>query len=120
MRDACRRAAASRPRITRSVVVLPAPSGPIRPNISPRCTSKLTPVDAPTELAVAAGQALDLDHARRRVIVRSLAAPPAGARSSRASAGMPGLKRPSRVVEADLDLVDELHALVAGLDVLRA
>ena len=26
----------------RSVVVLPAPSGPIRPNISPRRTSKLT------------------------------------------------------------------------------
>ena len=32
----------------RSVVVLPAPSGPIRPNISPGRTSKLTPSTAVT------------------------------------------------------------------------
>jgi hypothetical protein len=33
---------ASSPSTTRRVVVLPAPSGPISPNISPRSTEKLT------------------------------------------------------------------------------
>ena len=40
MKPAAKPAGASNPQIKRSVVVLPAPSGPITPNISPRPTAK--------------------------------------------------------------------------------
>ncbi len=90
--------------MTRSVVVLPAPSGPIRPNISPRWTSKVTS-SAATNLVVAAGHALDLDHQSVRGGAHLDAAFPTGAAVwNRASAGMPGLNRPSRLSSPTLTL----------------
>ena len=67
------------------------------------------------DVAVAAGHAGRADHAGRRRSALT-ARPPTGAR--RASAGMPGLKRPSALSRPTLTLIDELHPLVAGLDVL--
>ena len=51
----------------RSVVVLPAPLGPRKPKISPRCTSKLTPRTASTVAPAgveALAQLVGGDHSR--------------------------------------------------------
>ena len=86
----------------RRVVVLPAPSGPMRPNISPRRTSKLTSEAARTE-------------PKRRVracaLTRSSLPAPGAGGASRPRAGRhearlgrhAGLEEAVRVLEADLE-----------------
>ena len=83
----------------RSVVVLPAPSGPIRPNISPRRTSKLTSEAART-LPKRRDRARALTSVSGAGRVAGHGFSLAGCR--RAVAGMPDLKRPSALSSATL------------------
>ena len=87
----------------RSVVVLPAPSGPMSPNISPAAHLEGDVLDgrgpAPKRRREAASPARARPPPRRVVVT-------AGRRAgwSRAAAGMPGLKRPSAFSRATLTL----------------
>src|SRR5215831_6055555 len=98
----------SRPSTVRSVVVLPAPSGPMRPNISPRATSNeisrtawISPYDLTSRTTRTRGSDIPCLPLEPRLC------------------GHAGLEEPVRVVEPDLDAVDELHPLVPRLHVLR-
>src|SRR3982750_1172975 len=102
------------PASMRRVVVLPAPSGPTRPNSSPRPTSKLTPATAtrspnlrvrPSTLRRGSATTLSLC---RHLHLRQ---PDVGRQA--------GLELVGGVLEdAHLDGVDELHPLLGGLYVL--
>ncbi len=72
----------SSPQIARIAVVLPAPSGPISPNISPRLTLNDTPRKR-LDLAVTLDDVLEIDRGRHLVSAIS------------ASTGMPCLSTPS-------------------------
>src|SRR5712675_2259356 len=90
------------------VVVFPAPSGPMRPNISPRATSNEIPSTATTP------PAYDLRRPATRTAGSALPSI-----SEMRFGGHARLEQSVRVVETDLDAIDELHALVARLNVFR-
>ena len=118
--DAKHRARARRParaarRSAAGVVVLPAPSGPMTPNISPRPTSKLSP-------STALGRAerlADVDELDRALGPGHGRPPCRPALASSTSTGMPGLRMPLPVVDRHLHAVHELRALGRRLDVAR-
>src|SRR5512139_554049 len=96
------------------VVVLPAPSGPMRPNISPRRTSNDKPLTAST--------------APNRLITRStvmatsfigLSSLPARLQRHLGLDRHPLLEDAAAVVNRHLDAVHELRPLLAGLHVAR-
>ena len=60
-RAACPRSAGDTAPIIRIVELLPAPFGPRKPNVSPRCDGEVDPVDG-GEVAVALRQPVRLDH----------------------------------------------------------
>src|SRR5215471_4718537 len=96
--------AGRRPQMSRIVVVFPAPSGPMRPNISPRWTESDTPLTAVI--------------APYRFMTPSSTMMSSGKGELRFD-GHPGLERAAPVVRSHLDAVDELRPLVGGLDVAR-
>src|SRR5262249_16243300 len=100
--------AGSSPQISRIVVVFPAPSGPMRPNISPRSTendSAVTAVGGPYRFVTRSSEMLGIDDLLRQ---RNLGFD----RHARLQHTLP-------VVDRYLDAVDELRAFVGGLNVAR-
>ena len=102
----------SRPHISRIVVVLPAPSGPIRPNISPRSTD-MTQLAHGDDVAVLLRDAIERRAAQpwlelRRSLKRNF-------RFDRHAL----LEHAVAVVDGDLHAVDELRAVFGRLHVAR-
>src|SRR5690349_14746095 len=101
------------PHASRSDVVLPAPSGPMSPNISPLATSNETPASA-----VTAANRLTTP-SRRITASAAMTGPRATGRRK------PDIDRDTRledtlpVVDRHFDPVDELGALVGRLGVAR-
>src|SRR5688500_9176912 len=94
---------------SRIVVVLPAPSGPTRPKISPCPTSKVRSVTAriaPNDL---------LNRASLMATIGSLR--PVRESDPRISRHT-GLEFHFRIRDSDLDAVDQLYALLFGLNTL--
>src|SRR5207245_2877748 len=100
--------AASRPHISRMVVVLPAPSGPIRPNISPRSTdsdSASTAVVRPYRFVTPSRMIAGITAS---LLQRDLG-----------FHGHPRLEDAAAIVDRHLHAVHELRALVRRLHVAR-
>src|SRR5574338_1362666 len=95
---------------SRIVVVLPAPSGPTRPKISPTATVKFTSSTARTA-------------PNERVRWTSLMASTGRICSIRKNdlgiGRHPGFELHVRIVDGDLDAIDQLDPLLLGLDALR-
>src|SRR5687767_11513136 len=95
--------ARSNPHITRIIVVFPAPSGPMMPNISPRSTAHDTFASAVVEPY------------RLVTLSRLTAAIDRNLHFDRHS----HLEHARAIVDADLDAIDELRSLFRGLYVAR-
>src|SRR5678816_4029291 len=100
---------ANSPQTARIAVVLPAPSGPMTPNISPAFTSNDTP-------------------SRATVASNFLRRPSTATTDAMASTSLQtqidfhrhaGLQHALAVVDGDLDSIHELRALVGRLDIAR-
>src|SRR5207249_9342715 len=93
------------PHISRMVVVLPAPSGPINPNISPRSTDNVNSLTATV--------------VPNFLVTRSSAMGLLVANWDLGLHGHAGLQHAVPVVHRHLHSIDQLRAFVSGLHVAR-
>src|SRR5271168_3764313 len=103
------------PASMRNIVVLPAPSGPTRLKISPGRTEKLRSRTATTSpklrLSPRTSIALELDSIARNVSVRFV-------QIDGGIGGHPGLEFAIRIIQVDLDPIDQCHPFLVSLDAL--
>src|ERR1035437_796463 len=103
----------STPARMRMIVVLPAPSGPTMPKISPGATSKLR-----GSIARTPGKSLTSSRTTTVLSSTTVAALHGRAEVNCRVCGHPGLQFVTGIFDVDFDSIDQRHALLVSLDAL--